>query len=187
MSRLIGDLLTLARSGAADGSIPMEFFDLDDPVDAILPRARAQAPMREVGIETVPSAKVVALFGNLKIVERVLTILIDNAIRYTSHGGMIWISTWADHDRCGFIVRDNGIGIALEDQERIFERFFRVDAARTPRDGGSGLGLSIAKSMMEMHGGTIRVESDLGCGTSFRVEFPRAEIGLPVPESQIAS
>lgn len=187
MSRLIGDLLTLARSGADNRNIPMEFFDLDDPVHAILPRVRAQAAIRELTIEIVPSAHVVALLGNLKIVERVLTILIDNAIRYTRLGGKIWISSWADKDLCGFIVRDNGIGIAPEDQERIFERFFRVDAARTPRDGGSGLGLSIAKSMAELHGGTIHVESAIGYGTSFRVEFPRAEMGLAAPESQIIS
>jgi signal transduction histidine kinase len=108
---------------------------------------------------------------------------VDNAIRYTPVGGNIWITTWLSEQRCGFTVRDNGIGIAREDQEHIFDRFFRVDAARTPRDGGSGLGLSIAKSLIELHSGTIQVESEIGRGACFKVAFPCAEIPRSVEES----
>lgn len=178
MSRLIADLLTLARSGVEDASVRMELFDLDDSISAILPRARSQAAQREITVEMVRCGPVAALRGNQKIVERVLTILMDNAVRYTPRGGKIWITTWISEESCGFIVRDNGIGIAYTDQERIFERFFRVDAARTPRDGGSGLGLSIAKSLVELHGGWIKVESSIGCGASFEVAFPRADVHL---------
>lgn len=176
MSRLIADLLILARSGVEDASVRMEIFDLDEPVTAILPRARSQATTREIAVELIPSGPVVALRGNQKIVERILMILIDNAIRYSSRGGKIWISTWTSNNFCGFIVRDNGIGIAPADQERIFDRFFRVDAARTPRDGGSGLGLSIVKSLVDLHGGSIHVESAIGSGTTFKVAFPRADV-----------
>jgi two-component system phosphate regulon sensor histidine kinase PhoR len=84
-------------------------------------------------------------------------------------------------------VRDTGIGIARTDQEHIFERFYRVDAARTPRDGGSGLGLSIAKSLVELHHGTIQVESAIGRGASFEVAFPCADIYRVVDESQTVS
>ena len=74
------------------------------------------------------------------------------------------------------------MGIAPANQAHIFERFYRVDAARTPRDGGSGLGLSIAKSLVELHDGTIHVESALGHGASFEVAFPRADIPRVVDE-----
>ena len=80
--------------------------------------------------------------------------------------------------RCGFTVRDNGIGISPRNQEHIFERFFRVDTARTPRDGGSGLGLSIAKSLVDLHAGTIEIDSDIGRGASFEITFPRGDMAL---------
>ena len=118
------------------------------------------------------------------MVERILMILIDNAVRYTQTGGSVWIETWVTSDHCGFLIRDTGIGISKADHERIFERFFRVDLARTPRDGGSGLGLSIAKSLASLHGGTIRVESELGAGASFEVAFARADVQETVAEPQ---
>ena len=176
MTRLIADLLTLARSGVEDASINMELFEMDDPVIAILPRARAQAARRQISIYFASEGQIAAVRGNQKIIERILMILIDNAVRYTPPEGNIWITRFVSNETCGFSVRDSGIGISRADQERIFERFFRVDSARTPRDGGSGLGLSIAKSLIELHGGTIRVESDPGHGTCFEVTFPRADI-----------
>jgi signal transduction histidine kinase len=103
-------------------------------------------------------------------------ILVDNAIRYTSAGGRVWIATWKDDAQGGFEVKDNGIGIPMEHQEKIFERFYRVDAVRTPGDGGSGLGLSIAKSLIELYGGAITLRSRVGHGSSFIVAFPRASI-----------
>jgi signal transduction histidine kinase len=176
MTRLIADLLTLARSGVEDASTGTELIELDEPVSAILPRARAQAAMREITVHVISEGQIAALRGNQKIIERVLMILIDNAVRYTPCKGKIWIAKFASHESCGFSVRDSGIGIPPAAQERIFERFYRVDAARTPRDGGSGLGLSIAKSLIELHGGSIRVESELGHGAVFEVTFPRADM-----------
>ena len=110
------------------------------------------------------------------MIERILMVLIDNAIRYTPRGGQISIETWADDQQCGYTVRDSGIGIDPSHHEHIFERFFRIDGARTPRDGGSGLGLSIARSLTELHQGAIDVESKLGSGASFRVSFFRADL-----------
>jgi signal transduction histidine kinase len=153
----------------------MELFELGESVNAVLARARSQAATRNISVEYSPHGQVVPMRGNQGIVERILMIFIDNAIRYTPAGGQIWITTWVSDARCGFIVRDTGIGIARDDHERIFERFFRVDTARTPRDGGSGLGLSIAKSLIELHGGTVRVESEIGQGASFEVAFWRAD------------
>jgi signal transduction histidine kinase len=184
MTRLIADLLTLARTGVEDAQIYMELFELGESVSAVLPRARSQADTRDITVEFTPHEHLVPMQGNQGIVERVLMIVVDNAIRYTPAGGRIWITTWMSEQRCGFTVRDSGIGIAHGDQKHIFERFFRVDAARTPRDGGSGLGLSIAKSLVELHNGTIHVDSAMGRGASFAVAFPRADIPRVVDEPQ---
>ena len=184
MTRLIGDLLTLARSGDEDGSIPMELLELNESVRAILDRTRALAATRNISLKCVLHDQVVPLRGNQNMIERILMILIDNAVRYTPTGGSVWIETWVTPELCGLLIRDTGIGISRADHERIFERFFRVDLARTPRDGGSGLGLSIAKSLAGLHGGTIRVESELGAGASFEVAFTRADVQQTVAEPQ---
>ena len=184
MTHLIGDLLTLARSGDEASPIPMELLELNETVRAILDRARAQAATCHISLDCALYDQVVPLNGNQNMIERVLMILIDNALRYTPQGGNVWIETWVTANRCGFVVRDTGIGIAEEDHERIFERFFRVNTARTPRDGGSGLGLSIARTLIQLHQGTIHVESKMGAGASFKVGFSRADVSQSVAESQ---
>lgn len=184
MTGLIGDLLTLARGADEDASIPMELLELNESVRTVLERAQAQAAARNISVEYVPHDQIVPLLGNQNMVERILMILIDNAVRYTPPGGKIWIETWVTLEHCGFIVRDTGVGIARSHHERIFERFFRVDEARTPRDGGYGLGLSIAKSLIEFHGGTVHVESEIGRGASFKVSLLRADVPHAVIESQ---
>jgi heavy metal sensor kinase len=184
MTRLISDLLTLARSGAEDASIPMELLELNDSVRAIVDRAKAQAATRDITLEYSAHGHVVPLRGNQDMIERILMILIDNAVRYSFPKGKIWVETWVTADQCGFVVRDNGIGIAQGDHERIFERFYRVDTARTPRDGGHGLGLSIAKSLITLHHGTIHVDSEMGRGARFQVAFLRADVSPLARESQ---
>jgi signal transduction histidine kinase len=176
MARLIGDLLTLARGSGSDKSIPMELFELGESIDAVIVRARSLAATKDITLIYRAENQIAPLRGNRDIVERLLMIFIDNAVRYTPWEGHIELMEWVSNDLCGFIVRDTGMGIAAADHQRIFERFFRVDTARTPRDGGFGLGLSIAKSLVEMHGGTIRVDSELGEGAAFEVAFPRADI-----------
>lgn len=185
MRRLIGDLLTLARTGQEDVSVSLELFELNESVYAIQERARSQAAMRNISIEYLPHAQIIPLRGNQDMIERILMILIDNAVRYTPPGGKIWVETWLTEKHCGFVVRDTGIGIAQSHHERIFERFFRVDQARTPRDGGSGLGLAIAKSLIELHGGTIRVDSEINRGASFEVSFWRADVRRAIAESRM--
>jgi signal transduction histidine kinase len=176
MTTLIGDLLTIARGTEGKISGPMEIVELSDPIRAVLDRARSLASTREITVEYTAQTQIVPLRAHQAMIERVLMILIDNAIRYTAERGRIWIETWFDDADCGFIVRDTGIGIAPGDQERIFERFFRVDTVRTHNDGGYGLGLSIAKSLIDFHHGAIRVDSELGKGASFTISFQRADI-----------
>jgi len=187
MARLISDLLTLARSGVEYADMDRELFELGQSVDAVLQRAKTQAALKKITVESLSHEEIVPLFGNQKIIERILAILIDNAVRYTPSGGHIYISTWVSVDTCGFTVHDTGIGVARADHDRIFERFFRVDTARTPRDGGSGLGLSIANSLVELHGGSIEVESEIGYGANFIVSFPAADVRKAVNATQATS
>ena len=100
--------------------------------------------------------------------------LLDNAIQYTPAGGRIEVSATASAREAVIAVADTGIGIPLADQERIFERFYRVDAARSREAGGTGLGLSIAKHIVEAHGGRLWVESEVGRGSKFCFSIPLA-------------
>ena len=98
--------------------------------------------------------------------------LIDNAIRYTPAGGSVEIGVEAFDDEVRLTVRDTGAGIPARDLQRVFERFYRVDRARSRGTGGTGLGLSIVRHVAENHGGSVEVESELGTGTTFTVRFP---------------
>jgi two-component system phosphate regulon sensor histidine kinase PhoR len=98
--------------------------------------------------------------------------LLDNATQYTLPGGKITLSAAAANGEVVFTVADTGIGIPKADQPRIFERFYRVDAARSREAGGTGLGLAIAKHLVEVHGGRIWVDSEVGQGTEFHFSVP---------------
>ena len=111
------------------------------------------------------------LFRSRRLAE-VLQNLLDNAMQYTPAGGQIKVSASADGAEVTFTVSDTGIGIPRADQSRIFERFYRVDVARSREVGGTGLGLSIAKHLVEVHGGRIWVESEVGQGSKFHFTVP---------------
>lgn len=102
--------------------------------------------------------------------------LISNAIRYTESGGRINIKLFTDQDSVNIIVKDTGMGIKEEHLDNIFERFYRTDESRTRVTGGSGVGLSITKAIIEAHGGKIRVNSKVNCGSKFIIELPRFEL-----------
>ena len=113
------------------------------------------------------------LYGDRSKLSQILYNLMDNAIKYTPEKGLIHVSLKQEESSIVWHVRDNGIGIPPEDQEHIFERFYRVDKARGRETGGTGLGLSIVKQMVKMHDGTISVRSDPGKGSEFVVSFPQ--------------
>ena len=98
--------------------------------------------------------------------------LCDNAIRYNKEGGAVFVTLKQKADRISLTVRDTGIGIAKEEQGRIFERFYRVDASRSAENGGTGLGLSIVKHGAALHNGKIFIESEIGNGTSIEISLP---------------
>jgi signal transduction histidine kinase len=121
-------------------------------------------------------------------VGQVLRNLLDNAIRHTPEGGSITVAARNDGDEVEMNVRDTGAGIPPEHMPNIFERFYRADSSRTRSTGGAGLGLSIARQLVELHGGRIWVDSTPGAGSSFYFTLPKVpgEQAGPVPEHEIA-
>ena len=113
--------------------------------------------------------------GNKMMMEELLYNLCDNAIRYNNENGTVLVEVHAEGEYVNLKVKDTGIGISKEHQERIFERFYRVDKSRSKSTGGTGLGLAIVKHIVEKHHAKLTVESEIGKGTSMRITFQKAE------------
>ena len=113
------------------------------------------------------------VLGEAGKIEQVLRNLLTNAIKYSPTGARVEAGLYRQGDQVQVVISDTGMGISKEDQERIFERFYRVDKARSRQMGGTGLGLAIAREIMELHGGRIWVESELGKGSRFWLTFPK--------------
>lgn len=114
--------------------------------------------------------------GDEKALLQMVTNLIDNALKYTSEGGQVKIELGTDDSWAYFSVTDTGIGISEQEQQRVFERFYRADKARSTELGGTGLGLSIVRRIALAHGGDVSVESTLGTGSVFKVKLPSSGI-----------
>jgi two-component system, OmpR family, phosphate regulon sensor histidine kinase PhoR len=174
LARLTDDLLKLSRIEA--GRLELEFrpIRVEALVNGCVETARLKAETKGLRIH-------IRLMGDLPPVRadgaqlgEVLQNLLDNAVQYTPSGGEIEVQAQANGSDVTFTVADTGIGIPESDLERIFERFYRVDAARSREAGGTGLGLSIARHIVDAHGGRIWVESAVGQGSRFHFSVPRA-------------
>lgn len=176
LSTLINDLLTLARLESAQqnlfGSQPL---DLRDPLLTSLQSMQSIGEEKEINIETVlPDAPVIVL-GDEEAIRQLINNLLDNALKYTPREGQVWIRLGTEDDSALIQVEDTGIGIEPIHRERIFERFYRVDKARSRELGGTGLGLSIVKHICLSHGGKVSLQSQLGKGSTFLVSLPLAK------------
>jgi two-component system, OmpR family, sensor kinase len=169
MSRLISDLLLLARADAGH-KIEMGRVEMDALAMDVHHQMRSQADGVALELER---ADPVVVHGNATWLKQVLLILVDNALKYTPKGGTIILSVIREGDSAAVRVRDNGIGIAPESLPHIFERFYRADKARARDEGGTGIGLAIAKWVAEEHGGSLTVQSELGRGSVFSLLLPR--------------
>jgi two-component system phosphate regulon sensor histidine kinase PhoR len=168
----VSDLLLVAET---QGGVPLDtqIVDLTSLARESVEAARVAAGERDVGL-TLVNTRAVSVHGDSIRLAQVVDNLVSNAIKFSPRGGQVTVAT-GDGDAHAYVeVRDSGMGIALEDREQIFERFFRTREATAHAVKGVGLGLAIAKSIVDAHGGTISVQSDVGVGTSFRVELPRA-------------
>jgi two-component system phosphate regulon sensor histidine kinase PhoR len=170
LSRLVGDLLHLARAESNVRANPAP-VQLDQLIVSVVNRLSARAAARKVTfqVRNVP----LTVRGNAHSLEQVVFNLLENALLYTPENGGITVSLKDAGNEAQLEVSDTGIGIPEEDQIRIFERFYRVDKARSRAEGGTGLGLAIVKHIVENHGGNISVRSEMGRGTTFTVRLPR--------------
>jgi len=168
LTRLTDDLLKLSRIEA--GRLELESHPVSVPalVNACVESARLKAESKGLQISVELTEDIPAIRGDAVQLSEVLQNLVDNAMQYTPPGGNIDVTAYCNGHEVIFTVADTGIGIPESDLERIFERFYRVDAARSREAGGTGLGLSIARHIVDAHGGRIWVESAVGQGSRFR-------------------
>jgi heavy metal sensor kinase len=174
-THLIENLLTLARIDAAAGGLQMQRIDLVLHLRKAGEHAGVLAASKGIRVSTEIPPATACVMADEAALERLLLIVLDNAVKYTPSGGTIEIRFCCDLGRAQIEIYDSGIGIAEKDLPHIFERFFRADQARSREPGGAGLGLSIARWIVEMHGGTIEVRSTLGSGSIFRIGLPLVE------------
>jgi two-component system sensor histidine kinase SenX3 len=169
LSRIVSDLLDLSR--LESGSVLDEAVALDAIVRD--EGERFEAAAAEAGVElTIAADPVPRVRGSARDLALMVRNLVDNAVRYTRPGGTVEVGLGVGNGEVVLTVRDTGVGIPLRDLPRVFERFYRVDRARSRETGGTGLGLSIVKHVVENHGGSVRVESQLGVGSTFEVRLP---------------
>jgi len=170
MTKLVGDLLTVARSDAKANQLKPVRMDLVAAAQQTVRIMRPFAEKKDIVIaEDLP--KRAEICADEQKIRQLILILVDNAVKYTPKHGRISVCVQEEKGAVELSVSDTGIGIAPEHIERIFDRFYRVDKARSRRMGGNGLGLAIAREIAEAHGGTIAVESEMGQGTTFRVQL----------------
>ena len=173
LASIIEDLLALSRieQSETSGTLPLERQPLAGLLVAATDDCRPRATERSIRVELAcPPMLMVTVNGPL--LEQAVINLVDNAIKYSEPGKTVWLSADADADGTAIRVRDEGCGIAAEHLPRLFERFYRVDKARSRNLGGTGLGLSIVKHIVQAHAGTIAVESTPGVGTTFTIRLP---------------
>jgi heavy metal sensor kinase len=171
MRRVVERLLTLARADSAAMSLQRAAVGLAPVVGDALAIVRPLADQKHVTIETRLDAATVV--GDRDRLTDLVTNLFSNAIQYNRDGGQVSVEVWPDGNDACLRVRDTGTGIAADDLPRIFDRFYRADKARTAHSGGAGLGLAIAKWIVEAHGGRIACQSTAGQGTEVLVRLPR--------------
>ena len=171
MNNLVAALLSLARNDAGAGDLKLEQVNFNVLFEQTLGTLSMLAEQKGLKLEQRLAQERLIIWGDRMRLEQLLTILVDNAIKYSARG-TVTVSALRQNRQLVIKVEDEGIGIDTQDIERIFERFYRVDKARTRAEGGFGLGLPIAKLIVEQHQGTIEVESKKNGGSSFIVKLP---------------
>ncbi len=169
---LIGDIIMLSELDETPNRKlePVEFLPI---IQGCCDRLQTAAERAEVTLTV--TGEPLKILADPAQMEELVTNLCDNAIRYNRKGGKVWVRLYQEDNQAVLSIKDNGIGIPLEHQKRIFERFYRVDKSRSKETGGTGLGLAIVKHIAEQHGASLFLHSTLGEGTEIRVSFPLCE------------
>jgi signal transduction histidine kinase len=173
LSRIVEDLFILARQPLDRPTVAKQPVKLDRTVAECARAAQVLAAQKNLKL-SIGAQTPVSLLGDDELLQRMILNLLDNAVKYTPAGGEVSIELTASNGDAQIVVRDNGIGIPASDQPHVFDRFYRVDKARSRALGGAGLGLSITRSVAEIHGGRVSVESS-DAGSVFTVELPTGE------------
>lgn len=173
MSRLVNNLLDLGRIEAGI-TLQLENVNIQDVLDKVVSGLQLQAAQKLIQLDLeIPDQADLVIEADQALLQQALYNLVENAIKYTEADGTVNVNLHSHEDRIIFEVRDSGIGIAPADQPRIFEKFFRAGRRGLQQDKGTGLGLTIVKSIAERHGGRVWLESQLGKGSVFFLEIPR--------------
>lgn len=173
LTRMTAEIIDLSRLQAADALHQPELVRLDRVIAAAVDQNRVPAEATGVGL-SLKGGKNLEVYGDEAMLVVAVHNLISNAIHYSPTGAHVGVGVRAVDDVVEIAVTDQGVGIAEEDRDRVFERFFRVDQARSRHTGGTGLGLSIVKHTVQNHGGEVKVWSQLGRGSTFTIRLPRA-------------
>lgn len=180
---LIEQLLSLARADSGRETVKLQPVNLAQVLSGVVEGWQQVAAIRSMQLSARIDDAAVFVMGDGPLLRRLADILLDNAIKYTPSPGAVRLTLEQNADKAVMTVQDSGVGIAPEEQSKIFERFYRVDRARARAQGGTGLGLAIAQWIVSQHLGSIAVESRPGEGATFRVQLPRiaAAVQNPVP------
>lgn len=168
---LINDIIKLSELDAIENSIYFEKVNLYDLADTCVNMLQVNAEKHNVSIAF--SGTPCSITANKDMIEELMYNLCDNAIRYNVPGGMVWMEVKEEYDKVVLRVKDTGIGIPKEHQNRIFERFYRVDKSRSKSTGGTGLGLAIVKHIVAKHEAKIELNSEVGKGTEITIYFEK--------------
>ena len=179
MARLTEDLLVLARVESGEHKLNFQLVMPQELLDDAVQTFRELAASRGIELSMMNMATSAVLVDR-DAIHQVFTNLIDNALKYGDQGGKILVGACETEEGVQFYVRDFGSGIASEHLPRLFERFYRVDKARSRESGGTGLGLAIAKHVVRAHSGAIHAESELNHGSTFYFTLPRQPVPVPV-------
>jgi two-component system phosphate regulon sensor histidine kinase PhoR len=179
MAQLVQDLLDIARAEAGRLPLRIESFDLAAVATKITTTLEPRAT--QLGVTLRHGGESAWMSGDADRLAQILVNLIDNALRHTPPGGSVDVEVHANEGSAILTVRDTGDGIPYSDLPHIFERFYVVDRSRSRESAGTGLGLSIVKHLVQAHGGTVSVDSELGFGATFTCAFP----ALPAPASAV--
>jgi signal transduction histidine kinase len=173
LTRLVEDLRLLAQTEAEDFQLAIEPDSLDELVGRSVEAFRARAESRGIALKLEGASDMPLIDLDRTRIAQVVGNLLENAVRHTPSGGEVTVSVGAERGSVATVtVADNGEGIPADELEHVFERFYRVDRSRARTTGGTGMGLTIAKKLVEAHGGAIRVESTIGTGSRFVFELP---------------
>lgn len=186
LGELVQDLIELSRLQRANALMAPELIVVDDVVDEAVDRMRVEATSRNIQL-VLGGATGLEVFGDPTMLTAAVRNLLDNAVRYSRPYGRVavGVSYEAEQNEVRIAIVDQGSGIAREHQDRVFERFYRGDEARSRETGGSGLGLAIVKHVVADHGGRVELWSAAGTGSTFTIVLPEAQISDVAPAEDV--